>query len=82
MKTIHSAIPLLLLLVLAPCALCQRHDTNHEPFGEACPSLYSAAPATLLKYLNDNRPTKENRSAWPGPSTASKITIICPAFRH
>ncbi|HWG58889.1 MAG TPA: hypothetical protein VN661_07560 [Candidatus Acidoferrales bacterium] len=62
MKTIHSAIPLLLLLVLAPCALCQGHikDSNHEAYGKKCPALHSADPATLLQYLNDNKPTPQN----------------------
>ncbi|HWG59011.1 MAG TPA: hypothetical protein VN661_08190 [Candidatus Acidoferrales bacterium] len=64
MKTTCFAIPLLLLLALAPCTLCQANakakDSNHEAYGEKCPALHSADPATLLQYLNENKPTPRN----------------------
>ena len=52
MKTIRSAIPLLLLLLLAPCALCQVGNRNHEAYGDKCPALHSADPATIRVFLS------------------------------
>lgn len=57
MKAMPLAIPLVPLLVLASCALCQGQvkDPNREAYGEKCPSLYSADAPTLVKYLSDPR---------------------------
>lgn len=62
MKTIRSAIPFMLLLVLAPMALCQIQDENRNrtAYRHMCPSLQSAGAATLLQYLNNNKPTTDN----------------------